>query len=242
MKERHGDPEVTPLEPALRELFDAARVDPVIGEAAIERVVARAGHLTGVPGSAVVTGPRTLIVKGLGVVAVAAAVIGVWASQESGRSTSGLTPQSAAGSEGQTLPEEVGETPPIPMVIEPDASVVVELPSEESSQPRRRTSRGTRSEQERPAVAVDEEEAPSEGVILLRARSALLRDAELCLSLTHEHRRLYPNGLMREERDVLEVEALLRLGRAVEARRRAAAFERTYPSSPYLERIRRAAP
>lgn len=244
MKERHGDPEVTPLEPGLRELFDAARVDPVIGEAAVERVVARAAHLTGTPALGVQTGPGMLIAKGLGVVVVAAAVIGAWVSQESSRSTSALPHEALVESESRTLPEEeVSEASPMGMATELDAAVVV-APPPESSRPRRRPSRAVRSEQETQAVAVNDgdEAAPSEGVILLRARSALSRNAELCLSLTREHRSLYPSGLMREERDVLEVEALVQLGRAAEAQRRASAFEQTYPASPYLERIRRAVP
>lgn len=241
MTGRVRDPEVPPLEPALRELFDAAQVDPVIGGAAFERVVARAGSLTGASAPALKSATGTLIAKGVGVVSVMGAVLGLWIALTPGPSAPVASREDNEGSERRT-PAELGNLPPA--VIELDASFVVELPQEEPARPRRRTSRAAPPAQDFQIVdgdVVDDDEvAPSEGAILFRARAALTRDAERCLSLTNEHRRLYPNGLMREERDVLEVEALARLERAAEARRRAVAFERTYPSSPYLERIRRA--
>ncbi len=234
MSEKERDPEG--LEPALRDLFEAARVDPVLDARAIERVVARAEGLTRTPAPAVKGSGGTFIAAG--VVIVMLVSLGVWVARER-RSNGSMTPSSSEEGSGvevqsESVPdhgEEVEVEEPSPPAFELEV-----VGTDEPAQPRRRAARRAGARQEADA---QQEDAPSEGELLLRARAALARNADLCLSLTAEHRRLYPSGSMREERDVLAVEALARLGRMEEARARAAAFERTYRSSPYMERIHR---
>jgi hypothetical protein len=72
----------------------------------------------------------------------------------------------------------------------------------------------------------------AERAILDEARSALMRgDPGRALNRVEAHRRIFPNPLLGEERDAMEIEALVALGRTSEARTRAEAFRRHAPDS-----------
>ncbi len=83
---------------------------------------------------------------------------------------------------------------------------------------------------------------PSELALLQRARSSLSSNPAAALAAAEQHRRLYPNGRLAQEREVLAIDALKALGRADSARSRTKRFENAYPTSPHRERIRRGAP
>ena len=79
---------------------------------------------------------------------------------------------------------------------------------------------------------------PSEGALLLAARVALRgTNPSRALALTAQHEARFPRGAMREERDVIAIEALMQLGERPRAERRKYAFLARYPSSPYRARI-----
>ncbi len=78
---------------------------------------------------------------------------------------------------------------------------------------------------------------PTELELVKRAQSALVSSPERALAITNEHARVYPSGEFVQEREVIEVEALSRLGRKEEARRRAVAFVRRFPETPYTPRL-----
>jgi len=69
------------------------------------------------------------------------------------------------------------------------------------------------------------------------AQQAVRTEARQALELTGEHRRRFPDGVLAQEREVLAIEALVRLGRSRSARQRAADFIRLHPSSSYRVRI-----
>lgn len=73
--------------------------------------------------------------------------------------------------------------------------------------------------------------------LLMRARRVLLNEPARSLALADEHARDYPRGTFVEEREVLAVEALLRLGEAQQALRRGSAFLRAHPGSAHRVRI-----
>ena len=73
--------------------------------------------------------------------------------------------------------------------------------------------------------------------LLARARRVLPSRAEAALALSEEHAQLYPRGALAEEREVLAIEALLKLERVVEAERRAHAFLRAFPDSSQRPRL-----
>jgi len=74
--------------------------------------------------------------------------------------------------------------------------------------------------------------------VLQPARSAIVRgDFAAALQAVSEHSRLFPAGLLGEERDALRVRALSGLHRSEEANRAVAAFRRRYPRSVFLKPI-----
>ena len=79
--------------------------------------------------------------------------------------------------------------------------------------------------------------AGSELALVHRAQVALASDPQRALTLTSEHARAYPNGEFVQEREVIAVEALSRLGRKEEALRRALSLVQRFPRTPYAARL-----
>lgn len=70
------------------------------------------------------------------------------------------------------------------------------------------------------------------------ARAGLLRgEPELALEQLDAHRARFADGLLSEERDAMQVEALVRAGRPDEARERASAFRVRRPASLFLPTV-----
>lgn len=88
-----------------------------------------------------------------------------------------------------------------------------------------------------PAAGTEAPPVATELELVQRAQAALASDPDRALELTREHARTYPKGELVEEREVLAVEALARLGRSEEASRRALAFVRRFPQTPYAARL-----
>jgi hypothetical protein len=79
--------------------------------------------------------------------------------------------------------------------------------------------------------------AESEAEFLERARGALGQSPAAALSLANQHRARFPAGVLAEEREVIAIEALKRLGRTAEAERRVEAFARRFPGSAYRKKL-----
>jgi hypothetical protein len=73
--------------------------------------------------------------------------------------------------------------------------------------------------------------------LLTRARRVLPSRPATTLALSAEHARLYPRGALAEEREVLAIEALLKLGHNIQARQRARAFLREFSDSSQRARL-----
>lgn len=86
----------------------------------------------------------------------------------------------------------------------------------------------------------DEGDARDEAAYVESIRRALETDATRALRLARRHRALFPDGLLGEEAEALEVESLARLGRGEQAASRARDFFERHPSSPYRRRLERA--
>ncbi len=80
--------------------------------------------------------------------------------------------------------------------------------------------------------------AEAEAKLLERARAALSVRPSEALALTEEHARRFARGALREEREVVAIQALRKLGKSSAAAERAARFEQRYPESVHLEKIR----
>ena len=73
--------------------------------------------------------------------------------------------------------------------------------------------------------------------LLREAQHAIDAAPATALARCEEHARHYPRGSLVQEREVLAIDALLRLGRRAEAEQRAARFEGEHPGSAYGRRI-----
>ncbi|XXX80362.1 hypothetical protein WMF30_16485 [Sorangium sp. So ce134] len=88
-------------------------------------------------------------------------------------------------------------------------------------------------------AAVDNDDLVRESNLLDRSRAALAQDPAAALAALDRHESDFPKGRLAEEREFIAIRALMRLGRADEARARAAAFVARYPSSSFAEPVRR---
>lgn len=81
-----------------------------------------------------------------------------------------------------------------------------------------------------------------ETVAVLEARAALRAgNAARSLALLEQARLRYPRGALGQEREALTIQALAQSGARPEAERRARAFLRAHPQSPYVADVRRIA-
>lgn len=88
-----------------------------------------------------------------------------------------------------------------------------------------------------PHVTPPSDDPEAEAQLLHRAQDALSRAPAQALALGQEHARRFPRGLLVQEREVLAIDALLRLEHRAEAERRAEAFARAFPNSSHRRRI-----
>ncbi|AGP35604.1 hypothetical protein [Sorangium cellulosum] len=88
-------------------------------------------------------------------------------------------------------------------------------------------------------AAVDNDDLVRESNLVDQSRAALAQDPAAALAALARHEADFPRGRLAEEREFIAIRALMRLGRADEARARAAAFVARYPSSSFAEPVRR---
>jgi hypothetical protein len=81
------------------------------------------------------------------------------------------------------------------------------------------------------------DDATAEARLLGQARAELARDPARALDLTREHRRRFASGALAQEREVIAIEALGRLGRRADAERRAREFGAKYPDSAHNKKV-----
>jgi outer membrane protein assembly factor BamD (BamD/ComL family) len=83
------------------------------------------------------------------------------------------------------------------------------------------------------------EQLRAEARLVGKARDALRGgNAALAIRQLDDAGRLFPGGGVRQEREALAIEALVRLGRIAEASRRARDFGRDFPGSPFAARVK----
>ena len=77
----------------------------------------------------------------------------------------------------------------------------------------------------------------AEIALLDAAQAALASNPAGALAKVDEHARRFPRGTLVQEREVLAIDALLRLSRRSDAEARAEAFRKSYPRSGHVRRI-----
>jgi hypothetical protein len=78
---------------------------------------------------------------------------------------------------------------------------------------------------------------PTEVALLRDAQLALRTNPNEALALTEQHRTLFARGVMLQERELIAISALARLGRHTAVLARAAQFAHDFPSSPYRKQV-----
>jgi len=73
--------------------------------------------------------------------------------------------------------------------------------------------------------------------LLRQAQRELNTNAAKTVELCRQHARAFPDGQLAQEREVLLIEALRRLNRDTEAKRRQQRFEDEYPGSALQPRV-----
>jgi hypothetical protein len=142
------------------------------------------------------------------------------------------------GSSAAAPPSVVAAAAPEVPIAEPRAAGV------ESREPPVRPRTAARRASRDPAASVPARvpaaaPAPEDELSLLeRSRAALDAEPTLALELAESHARSYPSGVFAQERELLAIEALLKLKRKAEARGRAEQFVQRYPDSPHTRRVR----
>jgi hypothetical protein len=76
-----------------------------------------------------------------------------------------------------------------------------------------------------------------EARLLNEAHQALAANPRKALLLAEDHARRYPRGQLGAERELIQIQALVKLGRQREAEARGRALRRTAPNSIYEERL-----
>jgi hypothetical protein len=201
----------------LRELFRNASLD-VPSDAQLRALRARLPDAPAAPppgslgkSGLLGSGGRALaIAAAAGSVAALVALIGL---QSSAPRTETTSPPMA--SSAPTLTEPVPEAP-VPSAAEPapaPTDSAAEAPAPPASAARGKT--------------------PNEAALLERARRALSKNPALALELTRRHQAEFPRGVLRQEREVIAIEALRRLGKAEQARERGTEFRREFPDSAH---------
>lgn len=74
---------------------------------------------------------------------------------------------------------------------------------------------------------------PSEASLIRGARASLKKDPQRSLALLKRHKRLYPQGVLTEEREVLRIRALKSAGKTQAAQKQKREFMDAHPDSPH---------
>jgi hypothetical protein len=240
-----------PGEPSARDLTElASTVGRALGVALPVPVVAKALPSAA---SAAVVGGRAATGATVGVVAAKPlAVFGAWlvgglalGAGLSGLAYSVVSPNGPAPREQPAAtvvlrsapqdarapqPEAPALVPEVPLAL-PSAQRSLEMRGSESQTPVAREPAASET-QHSPATPAAASE--SELSLLKRARDA---DPTQALALTAEHARRFPAGVLEQEREVIAIDALLRLGRGDAAAQRAKRFQTHFPGSAHARRL-----
>lgn len=156
-------------------------------------------------------------------VGVSMGVVGTVTWQKVHRASSNQPSPARAAEPSQTEPREVA-SPAVESTAPTPASVLATNIASKS----------------KPRIPAQETTADDLEVSLLeRANRALSGSPALALKLAKEHARRFPASTLDQERELIQVTALVGLGRDDEARRLARRFSQQHPGSAYVGRIDR---
>jgi hypothetical protein len=216
------------LASARRDLPGDARMNALAAGFAAKLGASGAGGASGASGTSGTSTATTTATglgagaKGVGIVASAiVAASAVWYATRPAPETAPASPPPPA----ITVTHRATPTPPPVQTSDPIPTVSVEeLP----------TTPPVASPRASASAAVPRE---SDTALLGRAQKELGANPARALTLLDEHAKTFPRSGFGQEREVLTIDALLRLGRRGEAESRAAQFATAYPKSAHNRRI-----
>jgi hypothetical protein len=204
----------------LRELFRKAKPPSALSAATEAKLAA---------GVATIAATRTLpLVKVvpwlLGAAAIAGATFGLRAVSvhDQGRASRVAVPTGA-----------VSQPAPSHAVPTPKSAVTVNTEEEAHQPPPKATVETAAPKPSTPA----RDPLSAEAELLNAAHRALARDPNQALAIAREHARRYPQGQLAAERELIVVQALVKLGRTREAEARGRELRKSAPKSIYDERL-----
>jgi hypothetical protein len=165
--------------------------------------------------------------------ALAAAVLSAACSGEGGRASSS-SPAAPAERDGGSAAPQPGEA--ASPTAEPAADKGAEAP--DASEREADAGAGEAPSTARAVRLPGAQTSDAELRLLTRARRALLKSPVKALALTVDHQRAFKDPRHAERRELIAIEALVRLGRGDEARARARAFYAAFPGSGEHGRVR----
>lgn len=177
--------------------------------------------------------------KSLGSLVLACAVgliaLVAYVRQEAAPGRSNPLPRAPAASSRAAAPAPARAIAPQPRAASNSQSSEAAVVDAADFRPSRAADRERRRRSSAPAITPTPE---TELALLRRSQAALDGDPSAALDLAEQHARDYPRGLFAQEREVLAIEALLKLRRKPAAVDRAAHFVQRFPDSPHARRVR----
>ena len=126
-------------------------------------------------------------------------------------------------------------TPTTPIVVPAAPSVSAPSQPQEPETTAEEPSASAAPEPVKPAPTASK--GPSEAELLRRAQQLVQTNPAQALALTREHQRRFPNGALSQEREVIAIEALKKLGNEKAAKEKSGEFEKSYPGSAHIPKV-----
>lgn len=206
------------LSPELSDLFRGAQKPEPLSAAADARLRGQVSALAMSPPAPLFKAAPWLLAGGLVVVAGGLA----WLTQHDERPRA---PQRPAATSAKTAPVAL-----VPAPVPTSEA----LPSPEAKHaPVASVGRTTPTE----PPSVSEDTLAVEAKLLNQAHAAMPADPRKALAIAGEHAKRYPRGQLAAERELIVIQALVKLGRTHEAEARGRALRKSSPSSIYGERL-----
>ena len=205
--------------PELRALFVGAQKPEALPPTVDARLAAQISTLGVLPASSLVKLMPWLV--GSGAMVLAGAVT--------------LVAQRRAPAPGAvpSQPTMIAAPPPAAPDPAPAPRPESETPAQTKSPPPASATHGAPAE----ASSASEDALAGEAKLLNQAHDVMATDPRKALAIAGEHAKRYPHGQLAAERELILVQALVKLGRAREAEARGRALRKSTPNSIYGERL-----
>ena len=208
-------------------------------------LAAKLGIAAGVAGAAGAAGLGGSASAGSGTSAGAAAGASVAKAGLAIKIGGALAVASAVGVSATIVATTRHDAPPAPVGIVASAAPIgttsgaaaLPVASAEPSAPETPPSASASAPPSVKTAAPSESGAEGEVRLLERAQDALRSSPSDALALADEHARKYPRGMLAQEREVIAIEALAKLGRTKDLTARANAFKARFPGSSHVRRV-----